>query len=521
MTTKSNSVKLKNDESFLKSWFSKTYVIIIAITIFSLIIRICSCQGLDKGGDAFWIWSLCRYLLEQGKAFAGPGIWDHRMTRWMLYIPMIVIQKLFGATPTAYYIWPFASSTITAIFLFLSGAKLISKTAGVFAGVIYILYPMMTLQGSQINPTGTAAMCISIAIYCFVRWKDSKKPVWLIFLSVMVFCGYGAKVTSLFFAPGFVLGIVYYSYQGKWKPNVFKPLIIFLAVFSVLFVVECLVFQKLTTTPGGRFGGLIKGRHGNVASRAESLDKKDTSWRGRANTLQEYVSYFNAYRKYLEPKNTFLLNLGFLAAILIFIFKIRRLYLLAFVFIPTYLLFTYGVLGTFPFFRPERINPRYYTAIYAISILMFICMAASIRNRITLSIFQNASEDGKLTLNVGTILCVVLLFYLAEIPYPTNNFSISRSNYKKVKQSREKHYPVLMEQSADPNRDWKYIKRYRAFYGETKTPFYSRPKLIKLKANDGKEGIYYLLELTPGPKIDNKYLLTSIDKMFTWKQIKN
>lgn len=55
---------------------------------------------------------------------------------------------------------------------------------------------------------------------------------------------------------------------------------------------------------------------------------------------------------------------------------------------------------------------------------------------------------------------------------------------------------------------------------DTKSSFYTDIKLIKLGAGNGKKAVYYLLESTPSRRVDNKYLLTSVDKAFTWKQIK-
>ncbi|MHC4130735.1 MAG: ArnT family glycosyltransferase [Planctomycetota bacterium] len=436
---------------------------------------------------------------------------------------MIVIQKLFGATPAAFYIWPFISSTVTAIFIYLAGARLVSKKAGIFASIIFVLYPEITYQGSSFMPTGTAAMYVSIAIFFLLKWRDDKKWIWLVLVPTAVFFGYGAKETTLFFLPGFLLYIIYYSYKGKWKYIVFKPAAFFLAVVLVLFISECLVFQKITTTPGGRFSCLLKGKHGNAQGRLESLDRSNIGWRGRAESLQEYVFYFTAYRKFLHNYNAALLNFGFLIAVLIFLLRIKNLYPLSFVFIPTYLIFTYASVGAFPFLRPEKINDRYYTACYALSILMFACLAASVRKKFTVSLLKNRSESehNKITLDAGFILCLILTFFLAKIPYPTRHFSITCNNYKKVKLARAKEQPILMLQEPNTSQGWKYIKRYRAFYGDTKDPFYDKPRLIKMKDANNKESVFYILEYSQKKGVSpDTYLLTSKEGNFVWKQVK-
>ena len=465
---------------------------------------------------------MCRDLVEQGRSFAQPGIWDHRMMRWALSVPMIIIQKLYDSSPASYYIWPILSSTLTAIFMHLIGTRLISRMAGIFSAVIIILLPEMVSQGSQILATGTAAMFIMIAIYCLLRWKESLKWIWLIVASTLVFCSYGAKVTSVFFLPGIIISLLYYSYKGKWNFQIFKPVTIFMITFLLLFVAECLIFQKITSTPGGRAACLLKGRHGSVEKRIESLDEKgDTSWRGRAKTLPEYLLYFAAYHKYLPQRNAFLLNFGFLLAALLILLKNKRLYMLAFIFIPAYLMFTYAVLGAYPFMRMERINNRYYTACYAISILTSVCTMISLNSKFSFKNPGNLPKKYGTVVNFGFMACLIFMFFFIDPPSLRSssnlNIKITQNNYEKIEQARNGMYPILMKATDNQQKDWKYIKRYRAFYGDSRFSFYERPKAVKLSDQQNRDSVYYVLESNQARKFD-ACLLSSITGNFVFQK---
>ncbi len=504
--------------SFKNILFSTPGVAIL-LMILSITMRMLTAQPIDTSGDAFWVWRMCRDFLDHSKPFAPPGIWDHRMLRWALALPMIISQKLFDASPASYYIWPIISSTLTVIFTFLIANKLTSRFVGVLTAITMIFYPAMVYQGSQFMPTGTAAMFVIIAIYCLLKWIDSRNYAWIFLASALVFCGYGAKVTTVFFLPGIILSLLYYSYKGMRKIQTYKPVVVFMGFFLVLFVIECMVFQNITTTPGGRAGCLFNGRHGSVDKRIESLDKKgDTSWRGRSETLSEYLLYFKAYHKYLRPANAFLLNFGFLMAVVLVLFKNKKLYILAFIFIPAYLLFTYAVLGTYPFMRMERINNRYYTVSYAISIIIFMCGIYSFKDRLNFKEFTCCSKKYGLGICLTTITSLVLLYFLVSIPLTGKNVTITRNNFQKVKLARESACPILMKVTNKPKKDWKWIKRYRSFYGSTETSLYARPKGIKIKNNAGEDSAYYILELNKA-RIRKQYLLSSIRSDFVFMKV--
>lgn len=483
-------------------------IIVALIAASSVIYRLLTAQPIDTRGDAYWIWRMCRELIEQGKPFAPPGIWDHRMLRWALSLPVMTIQRLFDASPASYYIWPILTSTLTVVFIYLIVSKLVSRTAGIFAAGIMMLYPEMAAQGSQIMPTGTAAMYVTIAIYCLLQWKESPKWFWPVMIAGLVFCGYGAKITTIFVLPGFMTALLYYGYQDKWNLAVFKPVTFFLVTFMLLFAAECLIFQHITTTTGGRIGCLMKGRHGSMEKRIESLDSKgDTSWRGRAGTLREYLLYFAAYHKYLKQNNAFLMNLGFLMAAMLILLKNKRLYLLAFIFIPAYLLFTYAVLGTYPFMRMERINNRYYIICYAVSIMMFVSGVFNLSDRLKIKQPGTFSEKTFRTA-AASIVCLLAMGFLLDVPTLSSNVRITRNNYQKVEQARESGLPVLMKMTDKQKKDWNCIKRYRAFYGTTEENFYARPKAVKLSDEKGNESVYYVLE-DNGVRSSKTYLLSS------------
>ncbi|MFI4912968.1 MAG: ArnT family glycosyltransferase [Sedimentisphaeraceae bacterium JB056] len=491
----------------LKKLLSNTYMLIGFIITLSVCLRVYCGEVFDNGGDAFWMWRVCREFMENGTAFAPPGNWDHRMLRWALYLPMMLLLKIFGGGPIAYFTYPIFVTTLSAILIFFIGKKLHSKTAGLFASVIFTLYPTIVEQGSQILPTGTVTMCLLGSILCLLYWQEKNKWYWLAISSFLVFWGYGAKITMLFFVPGIVLYLIYVQYQKKSVPGIIKSLAIFGLVFIVLLTVETAVFEKITTFDGGRLGCLIHGRHGSSSKMVDKLGY--SGWQVKADNLPSYLLYFSGYDEYAGDTNAALINLGILAAIVIVLLKQRHLYAIAYPYIVAYLLFTYLVVGVYPFVRPERILERYYNMLYTLSIIMQIVLYMQISNNFIIKLKTKSNQIFNVRVATNILLCFIFMVIFAEIPKPTNNLRLMSQNYNSVKKARQENIPILMTKK-NISKDFKQIKRYRSFYGKTDESFYSRPKIVKIvKDNETQE--YYLLE---HGQTQTAYLLVEPEKEF-------
>ncbi|MBN2064601.1 MAG: glycosyltransferase family 39 protein [Sedimentisphaerales bacterium] len=492
-----------------------TPILLLIITIVSLILRTLTVGYLDSTGDAYMIWRACRELIEQGTPFSPPGVWDHRMLRWALSIPMLISQQITNSHPGSYYLWPIVSSTITTVFSFLLAKKLTTTIPALFVAVTVMLYPMIQYHGSQIMPLGTGVMFTLIAIYCLFCWLDRKSWLLLILSSIMMFCAYGAKITAFFFLPGIFIVILKGSYNGKWNFKTFKPLAIFCLVFLVLFIIECVVFQNITTVTGGRFGCLLNGQ-GDLEVRTQYLEQRGhVEWRSQAETLKEYLLYFMAYHKYVPSVNAWLLNGGILLSFVLLMIKNHKLREMAIIYIPAYLIFTYAVLGTYPFVKPERIISRYYTVCYVMSIIMALCTLFYLWGKMNIKTISLKTKNISLGNIVILITAVSLFLYVTEKPKYGQNISITQENYAKVLQARREMAPILMRSTDDQKHDWKYIKRYRAFYGKTTEGFYSPPMAVKVNEN-GKEVVYIVLETNNSTTIQ-KALIVSDNGRFVFK----
>ncbi len=513
------SIKTKKNEPAnhlsLAQRLSSTPILLLIITIVSLILRTLTVGPLDSSGDAYWIWRVCRELIEQGTPFAPPGVWDHRMLRWALSIPMMISQQMFNAHPASYFLWPIISATITTVFSFLLAKKLTTTIPALIVALTVMLYPMTNYHGSQVMPTGTALMFTLIAIYCLFCWLDRKSWLLLILSSIMMFCAYGAKITAFFFFPGIFIIILKGSYSGKWNFKTFKPLAIFCLAFLILFIIECVVFQNITTVTGGRFGCLLNGQ-GDLEVRTQYLHQRGhEDWRAQAETLKEYLLYFMAYHKYVPPVNAWLINGGILLSFALLMIKNNKLREMAIIYIPAYFIFTYAVLGAYPFVRMERVLSRYFTVCYVMSIIMAFCTLFYLWGKVNIKTISLKSKSISLG-NIFILIAAISLFvYVTEKPKFGQNISITQENYAKVLQARREMAPILMRTTDNQKHDWKYIKRYRAFYGTTTEGFYSPPMAIKVNEN-GKEVVYIVLEPNRSTTIQ-KALIVSDNGRFVFK----
>jgi hypothetical protein len=161
---------------------------------------------VEFGGDALKKWLFAKDLIS-GVPVADILI-DHHTARWGVNIPTSVIALLFGTTWSVYYLVPilfFAVLLCVSAYNFYYACNRDRPEAFyVFLIFLFVLYgdPTYVRSTGQLMPFVFVAAYISFHIL-FV-WRSLLNPSQAnIFLAAFsLFLAYGAKETSLFYAPG-------------------------------------------------------------------------------------------------------------------------------------------------------------------------------------------------------------------------------------------------------------------------------------------------------------------------------
>jgi hypothetical protein len=102
---------------------------------------------------------------------------------------------------------------VQAALAFLVGFRLKGKLAGFLAALGLILFPYMVRAGSQVRPEVFSITYILLTIFVFVEYieREYRELVPLMWTAVWIFLAYQAKITNLFFLPGFLVAILVYK----------------------------------------------------------------------------------------------------------------------------------------------------------------------------------------------------------------------------------------------------------------------------------------------------------------------
>ncbi len=229
------------DKNFSACYADVFYAACIALL--ALAVRAISLEYVEMGGDSLWIWENVVHQVNYGTAL----VWNHHTLRWAINFPLYLILNCFGTTPTNYYILPVLYSVISAVLAFFLGNILKDRQFGFMSALLLILYPKMTTMGSQLWPglyEMTYLLGCVLAVFC---WRKYGGWYLLAISGLFAGCVWGARVTSLFYAPG-IFALIY---LGKRKVT---PLFIFSAFFFLVVAIEWLYFQNLTGNSFGRLG---------------------------------------------------------------------------------------------------------------------------------------------------------------------------------------------------------------------------------------------------------------------------
>ncbi|ADU62990.1 MAG: glycosyltransferase family 39 protein [Pseudodesulfovibrio sp.] len=228
---------------------NRTILIILGIFLLSVAVRVLTAEYIDIGGDNSEKWRQAHRLVEG----LGYSVWYQQTVRWAIMLPLAGIIKAFGLNPVLAYIQPILFSSAAAVFIFLIGQRLHSRSLGLTAALATIIFPQMAQTGSQLWPGVFELGFLSLCVWLILVWLDTRSRTTLVLAALAFFLGWGSRVTMIYAAPGLALLI--------WLPGRnYKALFSFGAVVAALFLVEWAVFWQITGNPMGRIG-IITGTH--------------------------------------------------------------------------------------------------------------------------------------------------------------------------------------------------------------------------------------------------------------------
>jgi len=318
----------------------------------------------EKSGDAVWKWSFLRYYANTGVWF--PAMPDHHQARWAINLPVLLLMKIFGDSPWVYYIFPLLTALGTGIFLFLIAARLRGKAAGCVVFLIALAFPLTARESTQFLPMLPAAFFALAATWLLLRHIDSGALLPVFCGGILLGVSYGCKLTSLYWAAGFLLALSLWPTERKtyfriWKFR-FGPAV-FLFGFGLLtvLILETLLFFRYFGVTGG-LPEIILGSHLSHRVRPDYLNAFEY--------LFSFLRPLDLSGKYFDlVPHILLLVAGTGIAVLWAGSGRKPQRFLATAFLTAYLLHSYVVYKVFPFLHPEKNHARYFLLLAAFALL--------------------------------------------------------------------------------------------------------------------------------------------------------
>ncbi|WP_272700600.1 ArnT family glycosyltransferase [Desulfovibrio sp. Fe33] len=437
------------------------FACLLFLAVFSLAFRYLTSGTVESGGDAVYKWSVIKQFVLFGDV---PARLNHHTCRWSVNIPVFFLQKYLGTGPTTYYVWPFLTSTLSAIFGFLLMERLRSWRIGLAAGVLIIMSDPMMRQGTQLLPMGTAVSFLLGAVYFFVRWRDDGCSRNIAASSLLLFFAYGAKITIIYYVPAFL--VLIYLFAGNLRTRFYTSLC-FLGIFIALFVVETYSFNMLTGSSFGRME-LIQSSHRPIRTIASSAITND--WQYSFNSVFQYLCNFFVYFKYPGRAPAVLYYIAFVISVFALAKKWPNTSAAAIPFLFGFFGHAYAVTSVFPFVRPERILFRYQSAIFELALLTLVLFLSAPR-------FKGTATKYKLPFKAGDRAIRIILFLVLASPiaisaikhihWVDNGYKRTARTAAIVRQAREDKVPVFILREDEEKESIKQIIKYYALYTDT------------------------------------------------------
>lgn len=310
------------------------YVFVCAgAIIIAVILRTIFTVPVEVGGDAIKKWLFLKSFVAGAPLH--EIVIDHHTARWGVNIPSSFFVVLFGTSWFVYYLIPivfFGFFLAISIYIFRCAYPDDEKSA-LFAYFFFLFLfygdPSYLRSTSQLMPFIFVAVYISLHI--IFLWRSVKDPSQAnIFLATLfMFLAYGAKETSLFYAPG---SGVFVLWALGWRRGL--PVVALMALYGLLLVgVETLAFSLI-------FGQLTT-RLDMLFNHFGNLDKVLDQTFGKVRFATLFVGWVTL------PLYTTILFVAALASALFLVVKSRRGQRAAIEIVPGLLFISYGLIHTF------------------------------------------------------------------------------------------------------------------------------------------------------------------------------
>ncbi len=228
--------------------------IVLLLLVFTLLLRLLTLMMIHTGVDERDYWFSARRLLL-GLPYDDI---QHRTIRFGVILPVLAAQALLGAHPNVYYVVPLLLSLAQVALVYRIALALGGRWAAILAALALAFFPYMIRGGSQVRPDITSLTYILASLAFFLRYigEDAGKRRNLLLSSVLLFAAYQAKITNLYFVPGYLAAILLLRRSRRDAGLFCLPL-------AALYGVEHLVLYLLSGEPLGHLGIIL---HHHLAS---------------------------------------------------------------------------------------------------------------------------------------------------------------------------------------------------------------------------------------------------------------
>jgi len=151
---------------------SPRHVLLIIISI-GLILRL-SEMGYSYSSDDFSI------LKGIGNSFAGAVSWTAKINYVPAYFVLLKVFTFIGTDEVITRIPGVLFGVLSIPMLYSLTTSLFDYKVGLLSAAFLALSPFHIDQSLQLKPMTTLAFLTLLSIYSFVRWKESRKSIWLI-----------------------------------------------------------------------------------------------------------------------------------------------------------------------------------------------------------------------------------------------------------------------------------------------------------------------------------------------------
>ncbi len=310
------------------------YVIFFSILIvFAVTLRTVFTIPVEVGGDTIKKWLFVKDLIEGvpiDKILA-----DHHTARWGVNLPSSLIAALLGTSWFVYYLIPvlfFALLLVASIFIFVKAYPK-DRNGILFAYCLFVL--LLYGDPTYVRSTGQLMPFIFVAVYILLHivfvWRSvrSRSQFDILLAAFFMFLAYGAKETSLFYAPG---SAVYVFIALGWRRGL--PVVGGMALYGLLLIgLETLLLSAIFGEPTTRMS-LLMIHLGN-------LDEVLGETFGEVGFWTLFVGWVTL------PLYTTILFVGALASTVFLLVKAMRGDRAAIEIIPGLLFLSYGLIHTF------------------------------------------------------------------------------------------------------------------------------------------------------------------------------